>query len=224
MTPKTTIRPKILAELTINNALSSSAGYPEAKRALDIIGGSVGLILFAILYPVIGTFIKFGSKGPVLVSLERVSQGKIIRLYKFRSMVLDAGAQKSLLAPFNERADGPFFKMRHDPRITTVGKVIRRFRLDEVPQFINVLKGELSLVGPRPHEPLEISQYPDDYKFLAKCKGGITGLSQVNGASSLSFVKELELDSYYAKNVSLSLDLKIIGKTIAILLFDPTAV
>ncbi len=209
---------------TTSTTKAYSAGYPEAKRALDIIGGSVGLILFAVLYPVIGTFIKLGSKGPVLVSLERVSQGKTIRLYKFRSMILGADKQKALLAPFNERADGPFFKMKHDPRITLVGKVIRRFRLDEVPQFINVLKGELSLVGPRPHEPNEIANYPDDYRFLANCKSGITGLSQVNGASSLSFAKELELDSYYAKNVSLSLDFKIIGKTIAILLFDHTAV
>lgn len=224
MAPKTSINHHTLATLRVNEEPSSPAGYPEAKRALDIIGGIVGLVFFIILYPVIGIAIKAETKGPILVKLKRVSQGKIIRLYKFRSMVQEAESQKKLLSPFNERADGPFFKMRHDPRITKVGRIIRRFRLDEVPQFINVCKGELSLVGPRPHEPEEIAEYPHDYAFLAECKGGITGLSQVNGASSLPFAKELELDSYYAKHVSLWLDIKIIGKTIAILLFDPSAV
>lgn len=224
MAQQTSLKPKILSELRVNEKAAYAAGYPEAKRALDILGGTFGLVLFAILYPLLGTAIKIDSKGPILVKLERVSQGKTIRLYKFRSMIEGAQAQKKLLSPFNERADGPFFKMRHDPRITRVGRVIRRFRLDEVPQFINVFKGELSLVGPRPHEPEEIAGYPSEYSFLAKHKGGITGLSQVSGASSLAFARELELDSYYVQNVSLSLDLKIIGKTIAILLSDPSAV
>lgn len=201
-----------------------SAGYPEFKRALDLAGGTVGVLLFAILYPVIGTLIKATSRGPVLVKLDRVSRGKTIALYKFRSMINGAHAQKPLLSPFNERRDGPFFKMTHDPRLTRVGKIIRRFRIDEVPQFINVLKGELSLVGPRPHEPEEIAHYPAEYAFLANCKSGITGLSQVSGASSLEFRRELELDADYAKNVSLFRDLKIIGKTLAIFLFDPSAV
>ncbi len=200
------------------------AGYPEFKRALDIVGGFFGLCIFTALYPIIGLAIKLDSRGPVLVALERVSKGKIIKLYKFRSMIAGAHSQKVLLAPFNERRDGPFFKMKHDPRLTRFGKVIRRFRLDEMPQFINVLRGELSLVGPRPHEPEEISQYPSEYAFLQNCLAGITGLSQVSGASSLAFAKELELDAQYAKHVSLAFDLKIIGKTIAILLFDPSAV
>jgi len=201
-----------------------SAGYPEFKRAVDIIGGAVGVLLFAVLFPVIGTAIKLETSGPVLVALDRVSRGKIIRLFKFRSMIDGAHAQKSLLSPFNERKDGPFFKMKHDPRLTRVGKVIRKFRLDEVPQFINVLRGDLSLVGPRPHEPEEIASYPEEYAFLGRCKAGITGLSQVSGASSLPFNRELELDADYARHVSLVKDLKIIGKTCAVLLFDPSAV
>lgn len=212
------------AKISTGTTKAYSAGYPEAKRALDIVGSIFGLLFFALLYPCMAIAIKAGSKGPVLVALERVSEGRKIRLYKFRSMIDGADKQKSLLAPFNERPDGPFFKMKHDPRITLVGRVIRRFRLDEVPQFINVFKGELSLVGPRPHEPEEIAKYPDDYVFLSHYKGGITGLSQISGASSLSFARELELDSYYTKHVSLWLDLKIIGKTVAILLFDPSAV
>lgn len=200
------------------------AGYPEAKRALDIIGSIVGLVFFCALYPFVAVAIKINSPGPALIALPRISSGKVIRLYKFRSMYEGADQKKHLLAPFNERRDGPFFKMKHDPRITRVGKIIRRFRIDETPQFINVLKGELSLVGPRPHEQEEIDAYPTEYRFLAQCKGGITGLSQVSGASSLPFMRELELDAHYAQHVSLGLDLRIMTKTVAILLFDPSAV
>ena len=102
--------------------------------------------------------------------------------------------------------------------------MLRKFRLDEFPQLLNVLKGELALVGPRPHEPEEGIHYPWEYKHLLLAKAGVTGLSQVNGASSLPFLKELELDSHYVKNQTLSLDAKIIGKTISIILSDPTAV
>lgn len=208
----------------LDNTRAALASYGGLKRGLDIVGSLIGLVFFAALYPIIGLLIQLESRGPVLVSLDRVSLGKTIKLYKFRSMVHGAHAQKPLLMPFNERRDGPFFKMKHDPRLTRVGRFIRRFRLDEVPQFINVLRGELSLVGPRPHEPGEIAEYPAEYSFLAECKGGITGLSQVNGSSALPFLKELELDAYYARHVSLRTDLAIIGKTIAIFLFDHTAV
>jgi lipopolysaccharide/colanic/teichoic acid biosynthesis glycosyltransferase len=201
-----------------------STGYPEFKRGLDILGSTIGTLFFAIIYPFVALAIKLDSSGPVLVSLDRVSHGRIIKLYKFRSMIDGAAEKKAYLGPFNERPDGPFFKMKHDPRLTRVGRIIRKFRLDEVPQFINVLGGELSLVGPRPHEPAEVAQYPAEYAFLTRHKAGITGVSQVSGASSLSFQTELELDAHYTKNVSLLLDIKIIAQTIAILLFDPSAV
>lgn len=145
-------------------------------------------------------------------------------LYKFRSMIDGAQTQKASLQHLNQRTDGPFFKIENDPRITRIGKIIRSTRIDEVPQFINVVRGELSLVGPRPHEPEEVAGYPTQFKFLAEERAGITGLSQVNGASSLPFIKELEFDSFYVKNQSLALDLKIISKTIRIFLFDPSAV
>lgn len=212
------------AELALYKDISPLASYGGLKRGLDLLGSIVGVGLFAATYPIVALAIKLDSKGPVLVSLDRVSRGKTIKLYKFRSMMDGAAEKKEFLQPFNERADGPFFKMKHDPRLTRVGKVIRKFRLDEVPQFINVLRGDLSLVGPRPHEPVEVAQYPTEYSFLTWHKAGITGLSQVNGASSLSFKKELELDAYYTKNVSLALDIKVIAKTLAIFLFDPTAV
>ncbi len=108
--------------------------------------------------------------------------------------------------------------------MTRVGWLIRKFRIDEFPQLVNVLQGTLALVGPRPHEPEEVAHYPEKYRNLVYARAGVTGLSQVNGASSLPFLKELELDAFYVENISLSRDLTIVAKTISILFFDPTAV
>jgi lipopolysaccharide/colanic/teichoic acid biosynthesis glycosyltransferase len=203
-----------------------SYSYAISKQLLDTTGAILGSALFLVTYPAIALAIKLESKGPALVALNRVSEGRVIKLYKFRSMVDGAHSKKSELrqAGKNERADGPFFKMTHDPRLTRVGRLIRKFRLDEIPQFINILKGELSLVGPRPHEPEEVNQYPLEYRHITLAKAGITGLSQVSGASSLPYLKELELDSHYVHYPSLWTDVKIVSKTIAIMLFDPTAV
>ncbi|KKU15422.1 hypothetical protein A3A20_01895 [Candidatus Wolfebacteria bacterium RIFCSPLOWO2_01_FULL_45_19] len=194
------------------------------KRILDIVGAVLGLLVIAPLVPFIALAIKLESRGPVLVKLARVSGGKIIYVYKFRSMIEGAHGLKIQLASLNERTDGPFFKLKKDPRITKIGRILRKFRIDEFPQLINVLEGELALVGPRPHEPVEVIHYPGPYKCLLLAKAGVTGLSQVSGASGLPFLKELELDSYYVKNQSLWLDLKIIAKTLAIIFTDPTAV
>jgi len=199
--------------------------YFLIKRTVDIFGSIIGLLIISPLVPFIIIAIKINSPGPALIKLSRVSKGKIIQAYKFRSM--EAGSHElkyTRLANLNERKDGPFFKIKNDPRLTKTGKILRKFRIDEFPQLINVLKGELSLVGPRPHEPKEISNYPEKYKNLPIETAGVTGLSQISGASSLPFLKELELDNYYLKNRSLYMDAKIILKTIAILLFDPTAV
>lgn len=162
--------------------------------------------------------------GPVFVKLPRVSGGNEIMVYKFRSMVFGAREQKKSLLSLNERKDGPFFKIKKDPRITRAGRLLRKFRVDEFPQLLNVLKGELSLVGPRPHEPEEIIYYPDKYKHLPQMMAGVTGLSQVSGASSLPFLRELELDDFYIKHISLWIDFKILFRTFLILFFDPTAV
>jgi len=194
------------------------------KRIIDIGGALMGFILILPLWPVIALAIKLNSRGPVLVKLDRVSNGKTIKVYKFRSMTDNAHGLKPTLRHLNERTDGPFFKIKNDPRLTKVGKILRKFRLDEFPQLINVLKGELSLVGPRPHEPGEVIYYPGEHKHLIVAKAGVTGLSQVSGASGLPFLKELELDSHYIKNQSFLLDTKILAKTIAIIFTDPTAV
>ncbi len=183
------------------------------KRLIDIFGSLFGIIfIFIPFYLPIAIAIKLSSKGPILIKLKRISQGKQIDVYKFRTMAEGSKDFKVLLASLNERS-GPFFKIKEDPRITKIGKILRRFRLDELPQFFNVLKGELSLVGPRPHEPQEIFFYPNKYHDLILARGGLTGLAQINGASSLPFFQELEIDSHYLKNWSLKLDLYIILKT-----------
>lgn len=202
-----------------------SSMYPTlGKRALDIIGGVLGSIVFLPLGLLIALAIKLESQGPPIIRLARVSGGKKVHVYKFRSMVKDAHLLKPTLASFNERSDGPFFKIKDDPRVTKVGRLLRKFRFDEFPQLLNVISGDLSLVGPRPHEPEEVIHYPGEYKHLILAKAGVTGLSQVSGASSLPFMRELELDSYYEKQKTFWTDVKIIGKTISIIFTDPTAV
>lgn len=197
---------------------------PFWKKSIDISGALLGLFVISPLVPLIVLAIMIDSRGGAIVKLDRVSEGRVIQVYKFRSMVYDAEAKKAELLHLNERGDGPFFKIRKDPRITRVGRVIRKFRLDEFPQLVNVLRGELALVGPRPHESGEVSKYPDEYKVILNARAGVTGYSQVNGASGLPFMKELELDKFYIDNMSPVFDIKVIGKTIAILFFDPTAV
>jgi len=170
------------------------------------------------------TAFRMTPASPVLIKLDRVSNGKIVGVYKFRSMVVGAEKQKKDLLKLNERNDGPFFKIKNDPRITKAGRFLRRTRIDELPQLINVLKSELSLVGPRPHEPEELFAYPREYRELLSAKTGLTGLSQVNGASGLPFLKELEYDKYYLENQSFWFDAKILFKTLVIFLTDPTGV
>ena len=193
------------------------------KRILDILGSVAGLLFIIPFTPFIALAIILESGRPVFVGLDRVSKGKVIKVYKFRSMARGAHATKKNLAHLNER-DGPFFKIKNDPRLTHVGKFLRRFRLDEFPQFWNVLRGDLSLVGPRPHEPEEISQYPPKFRKLYFAKSGLTGLSQISGASALPYYKELELDLYYIENQSFLFDLKILFKTVWIFFSDPTGV
>lgn len=194
------------------------------KRVFDICVALGGLLFIAPFTPLIALAIILEDGFPIFVKLDRVSRGKVIKVYKFRSMVRDAHKVKEVLRDLNERRDGPFFKIKNDPRLTKTGKWLRKFRLDEFPQFINVLKGELALVGPRPHEPEEIKHYPQEFKKLYYAKSGLTGLSQVSGASALPFRKELELDLYYVDNESFRLNLKILFKTVWIFFSDPTGV
>ncbi len=194
------------------------------KRIIDIIGSMVALVLLSPVFAVVSFAIKWETAGPVLVRLYRVSRGHSFGLYKFRSMVENAEELKPLLAARNERADGPLFKMRDDPRITKVGKFIRHTRLDELPQFMNVLTGDISLVGPRPHQSDEIAKYEKHHRKVLAIKAGATGLAQVSGASDLPFEDEVALDTFYIENWTLWLDVRIMVRTAARMLWDRSAV
>jgi lipopolysaccharide/colanic/teichoic acid biosynthesis glycosyltransferase len=192
---------------------------PFWKRVIDIAAGLAGTALLLPLAALVAPLIRLDSPGQVFVKIRRVSRGNPVYIWKFRTMVPNAHKLRDNLRHMNERNDGPFFKISNDPRVTRVGRILRKSLLDEWPQFVNVLKGELTLVGPRAHEPEEIAAYPDEYKHVPLAQAGLTGYSQINGASNLPFLKELELDDWYLKNQSLSLDLKIIIRTMHIILF-----
>jgi len=194
------------------------------KRTADVLGSILALVIFSPILLVIAFAIKWETDGPVLVRLRRVSQNKEFYLLKFRSMVKNAEELKPFLKEWNERNDGPLFKIKNDPRVTVVGKFIRRYRLDELPQFVNVLKGDISLVGPRPHQPDEIAKYEKHHKKVLSIKAGVTGLAQVSGSSDLPFEEEVSLDSFYIENWSLIQDIKILLKTGVKMLLDRSAV
>lgn len=184
------------------------------KRFLDIIISLLALLIIIPIGLVIGLLIKLETPGPVLVKLKRVGkQGKIFNLLKFRSMVNNAHSLKSQLIEYNQRPDGPLFKLDNDPRITKIGRWLRKTSLDELPQFYNVLIGEMSVVGPRPHEPEEVSKYKRHQRQLLAIRPGITGLAQVSGRSDLTFEEEVNLDLYYIEHWQPFQDFVIIIKT-----------
>ncbi|HXV26496.1 MAG TPA: sugar transferase [Candidatus Paceibacterota bacterium] len=194
------------------------------KRAMDVSAAALGLVLLSPVLAAVAFAIKWETAGPVFVGLTRVSGTREFRLYKFRSMIENAEILKPFLAAFNERSDGPLFKMRDDPRVTRTGRFIRRFRLDELPQLYNVLRGDISLVGPRPHQPDEIARYRRHHKKLLAIKAGATGLAQVSGSSDLPFEEEVQLDTFYIENWSLGMDVRIICRTALKMLSDRSAV
>jgi exopolysaccharide biosynthesis polyprenyl glycosylphosphotransferase len=184
------------------------------KRALDLTVGVVALVVAALPMLAVAVAVKLTSPGPVLFRQKRVGKdGKLFTCYKFRSMYQDAEARLEELRHLNE-ADGPIFKIRNDPRLTPVGRFIRRCSLDELPQIFNILKGEMSWVGPRPPTPKEVTQYDDWHLRRLNVMPGLTGLWQVSGRSDLSFEEMVKLDLYYAENWSLGVDLKIMLRTI----------
>lgn len=189
------------------------------KRSIDVVFSALALFLGAPLMALIALMIKMESPGPVLFRQERVGKnGQRFTLYKFRSMMDGAEHQQAALLPLNE-ADGPLFKIKDDPRMTRLGKWLRRLSLDELPQFYNVLRGEMSLIGPRPPLPAEVEQYQEWHKRRLDVAPGLTGLWQVSGRSELTFDEMALLDIYYIENWSLSLDTKILCRTIPKVLF-----
>ena len=193
------------------------------KRGLDIIIGGLILLLGSPFWLLIALAIKLDSPGPVLFKQRRVGyHGRPFLLYKFRSMRSDADKELAKLRQMNE-AGGPLFKIKADPRRTRVGKLIRRTSLDEIPQLLNVLKGEMSLVGPRPPLPSEVAEYDEWEKGRLEIQPGLTGLWQVRGRSQLDFDEMVLLDLYYIENWSLRLDLQILLQTIPAVLFSKGA-
>jgi len=230
--------PNVYKTLTTNFSIDSISNLPlielrqtalegwgsVIKRVIDIISAAVGLVIFSPIFLISALVIKLETEGPVFVGLKRISKNKEFNLYKFRSMVKNAEELKPDLVAFNERQDGPLFKMKDDPRVTKFGRIIRKYRIDELPQFLNVLRGDISLIGPRPHEPEEISQYQKHHRKVLAIKAGATGLAQVSGSSDLPFDQEVIIDSFYIENWSLFLDFKIILKTILKVFTDRSAV
>ncbi len=197
------------------------------KRIFDIIFGTIFFIFLLLIFLIVPIFIKWNSKGPIFAKMpHRIGQGEeIFFMYKFRSMIRGADKMKKDLMKLNERekGKGPLFKLKKDPRVTKVGRILRKYRIDEFPQIINVLKGEMSLVGPRAHEVKEVAKYRKQHKAVFAIKPGITGLAQINGSSDLPFDEENKLDLYYIEHWTLWLDIKILIKTSAFIFFDRSA-
>ncbi|HUI66571.1 MAG TPA: sugar transferase [Bacteroidota bacterium] len=197
-----------------------------AKRALDIVGASIALVLLSPLFLIVGIATKIESPGPVLFKQKRsmTDQDEPFEFYKFRSMYHAADELKDGLVHKNE-ASGALFKIKNDPRLTKVGKLIRRFSIDELPQLINVLKGDMSLVGPRPLPTSDFALLQEEdhmggyFRQRANAKPGMTGLWQISGRSDLGFQEMVLLDLYYIENSSLLFDMEILAQTIPVVLF-----
>lgn len=204
--------------ITIKSANFNASGLLY-KRLLDIAGGVVGTVLLGLMYPFVAIAIKLDSPGPVIFKQKRVGQhGRIFNLYKFRSMYQNAEELKHKLATKNEM-NGNMFKLRNDPRVTRVGKFLRKSSLDEFPQFLNVLKGEMSLVGTRPPTTDEVKTYLPDHLKRLSGKPGITGLWQVSGRNQITdFDQVVELDCVYLNSWRFLNDFKILFKTVYVVL------
>ena len=187
-------------------------------RAFDVVIALVALMFVGPLMLVVAACIYIMDPGPILFGHQRVGRdGRTFRCWKFRSMVVDADQRMDALRAMNEGNDVQF-KMRRDPRVTRVGRFLRRSSLDELPQLINVLKGDMSVVGPRPHVTREVEQYGADMHRRLLVKPGITGLWQVSGRSNLAWEESVELDVRYVENWSLALDLTILQRTVGAVL------
>ncbi len=202
---------------------TKSEAYYFFKRLIDILGALIGIILLSPVILITSVAIKLDSKGKVFFSQLRVGlNGKTFKMYKFRSMVVNAEELLSQLKDKNEMS-GPMFKIKRDPRITRVGRIIRKTSIDEIPQLINVLKGEMSLVGPRPNLPREVKEFDDYHKLKLLAKPGLTCYWQVMGRNKIGFEEWMQLDIRYIEERNLWIDIKLIFKTFFVLFGDKNA-
>ncbi len=202
------------------------------KRAVDFTGALIGILIFGIPMMIISLAIWLESGGPIIFFNERVGHKGNFNLYKFRYMKTKYCHGKQFSAAHNRRAliflnelikkqsikKGPIYKIKNDPRKTRIGAILEKLSLDELPQFFNVLTGKMSLVGPRPHQPIEVDKYQNHQRRVLTIKPGVTGMAQISGRSDLEFDDEVRLDTFYIENWSLWLDIQIIIKTIPALL------
>ena len=212
--------------VNINSAIEgreSRLVYNRFKRVLDILGALIGLILLSPILIIVGILIKLESKGPLIFSQKRVGlNGREFKMYKLRSMVCNAEELKEKLAEQNEMS-GPMFKIKDDPRITKIGKFIRKTSIDELPQLINVLIGDMSLVGPRPSLPNEVKEFEPWMLKRLEVKPGITCYWQVMGRNAIDFENWMKLDIKYVNERNFWLDIKLIFRTFFVLFGDENA-
>lgn len=200
-----------------------STSYYITKRIVDFLGALFGIIALSPLIIITAIAVKLDSKGPILFAQKRVGQnGRIFHMYKFRSMVTNAEELLHKLKDKNEMT-GPMFKMKNDPRITRVGKFIRKTSIDELPQLFNVLKGEMSLVGPRPNLSREVEKFTERQKIKLLAKPGLTCYWQVMGRNDIDFEEWMELDIKYVKERNIWIDIALILKTVRVLFGDEGA-
>ncbi len=207
---RTIAMPKGLVELQVQTL---SLPYAFWKRVLDLLVASVLCILLLPLFLLIALLVKITSRGPIIYMCKRAGiGGQTFRFVKFRTMYVDADKRLENLLEQNEK-DGPIFKMKEDPRITPIGRFLRRTSLDELPQLLNVIRGTMSLVGPRPPLPREVEQYDSFAAYRLSVKPGMTCYWQIMGRSNLSFEEWMQLDHKYIDEMSFWTDLKILCKT-----------
>jgi exopolysaccharide biosynthesis polyprenyl glycosylphosphotransferase len=194
------------------------------KRAIDLTGAALGTLLLAPVFILTALAIKLEDRGPVFYAQTRVGlHGRTFRMFKFRSMVVDAERLQRKLDAQNESAAGVLFKMRDDPRITRVGRLIRKLSIDELPQLLNVLGGSMSIVGPRPPLPREVEQYTQEERMRLEVKPGITCIWQVSGRSEIDFQGQVRLDLDYIRGRSFLGDIALILRTIPVVLLGKGA-
>ena len=206
---------KALAKIEINDMEIKGKIYSGFKRIVDVVLGCIGLVLLSPVFLILAICIKIDSKGPVIFSHKRIGKnGKEFNMYKFRSMYENA---EEMIENFNEEQKREWqenFKLENDPRITKMGNFLRRTSLDELPQIVNIIKGDLSIIGPRPIVDEELEKYGKNKKKFLSITPGLTGYWQANGRSNTTYEERMQMELYYIDNQSLWLDIKIFFKTI----------
>ena len=191
--------------------------YRLIKRIFDFILSLIGIAIMSPIFMIISIMIKCDTKGPVFFKQRRIGlNGKPLYIYKFRTMVTNAEELIASFTPEQKKEWEESYKLKDDPRITRVGKILRTTSLDELPQLINIIKGEMSIIGPRPVVEEELSWYGNDVELVLSVKPGLTGWWAVNGRSEVPYPKRCDLELYYVKNASLALDVRILLGTLKV--------